>query len=250
MHILIAVRRGCGKDGKWRRRLDFSLCSYYAPVFVRTITSIRESGHDRDEGRGRPKYAPLCVVAKEHAGSQNQLIYVVVKTQSDPETRTHIDTVGPIAHFCTQKDRHQIWPRLTYSLAMPRENRKRGKKHKKQKDNEQVARAEPVQVREEAAERAGPSWIIERTALGSEEDGSLDAPFGYVDPDVKAYFKTVDDRLREWQETKEVPAEVDEGDVDPNEGPSRKPFYFKLSSINEHIREKIVPCCCASRTVW
>lgn len=87
MHILIAVRRGCGKDGKWRRRLDFSLCSYYAPVFVRTITSIRESGHDLDEGRGRPKYAPLCVVAKERAGSQT------TKSSEKPTNLCRQDTV-------------------------------------------------------------------------------------------------------------------------------------------------------------
>ncbi len=26
-----------------------------------------------------------------------------------------------------------------------------------------------------------------------------EAPFGYVDPELKAYFRTVDDQLKEWQ---------------------------------------------------
>lgn len=95
---------------------------------------------------------------------------------------------------------------------MPRENRKRGKKHKK-------TPAEDVQVIEEEVEapQAGPSWIVPAQNTGTEVN--TDAPFGYVDPDVKAYFKTVDQRIREWQDNQAPGAEAEEfEDVDPNEG--------------------------------
>ena len=97
---------------------------------------------------------------------------------------------------------------------MPRENRKRGKKHKKQRD---AAENAPVKNYEEE-QQAGPSWIVDPNpeAGFSEEGTSRDAPFGYVDPDVKAYFKTVDAKLREWQESDSVvnieeSAELNEG---------------------------------------
>ncbi|KAH7103039.1 ARM repeat-containing protein [Auriculariales sp. MPI-PUGE-AT-0066] len=68
---------------------------------------------------------------------------------------------------------------------MPRENRKRGKKHKPQKDE-----PEPIeQAVYEEEEHAAPE----------DQADASDAPFGYVDPDVKAYFRTIDDQLREWQ---------------------------------------------------
>jgi hypothetical protein len=45
-----------------------------------------------------------------------------------------------------------------------------------------------------------------------------EAPFGYVDPELKAYFKTVDDQLKEWQQNRNYAEE--EEDVDPNESTS------------------------------
>lgn len=99
---------------------------------------------------------------------------------------------------------------------MPRENRKRGKKHKKQQEEEQYN--EPVQHQDEVAQHAGPSWIVERSGLEDGERPNLDAPYGCVDADVKAYFRTVDNKLREWQEANDGD-ELDEGeDADPNEG--------------------------------
>ena len=46
-----------------------------------------------------------------------------------------------------------------------------------------------------------------------------EAPFGYVDPELKAYFRTVDDQLKEWQQNREYYAEGEE-DIDPNESAS------------------------------
>ena len=95
---------------------------------------------------------------------------------------------------------------------MPRENRKRGKKHKKKVEEEypepQAQHDEP----EEQAE-AGPSWIVSAPA---NDAYNAEAPFGYVDSEVKAYFRTVDVQIREWQDEPTQVAE--DGESDPNEG--------------------------------
>jgi nucleolar protein 9 len=104
---------------------------------------------------------------------------------------------------------------------MPRENRKRGKKHKKVPDTIQE---DPKDCEEETA---GPSWIIPKTKSLEEPEGNIEAPFGLVDADVKAYFRTVDVQIREWQETsKEENEDADE--VDPNEG-----IYLSISSMHQ-----------------
>ncbi|KAI0829359.1 ARM repeat-containing protein [Trametes gibbosa] len=100
---------------------------------------------------------------------------------------------------------------------MPRENRKRGKKHKKQV--EEVANdAQDIAQGLEETKEAGPSWIVP-----AREDPGADpnAPFGYVDAEVKAYFRTVDVQIREWQETR--PEVEEDADVDPNE--DRRLFF-------------------------
>ncbi|KAI0721971.1 armadillo-type protein [Cerioporus squamosus] len=103
---------------------------------------------------------------------------------------------------------------------MPRENRKRGKKHKKKAEDEPPVQQEEYvpQHEEDQADAAGPSWIVP-----AREDSGVDqnAPFGYVDAEVKAYFRTVDVQIREWQETRPE-VEADE-DVDPNE--DRRLFF-------------------------
>lgn len=93
---------------------------------------------------------------------------------------------------------------------MPRENRKRGKKHKKHAEDteEQVLETQPV-----VEDPAQPSWI--KPARVIEEDPS--APFGYVDADVKAYFRSVDVQIRGWAEVDTIEEEPTE-DRDPNEG--------------------------------
>nr|GAT46208.1 predicted protein [Mycena chlorophos] len=96
---------------------------------------------------------------------------------------------------------------------MPKELRKRGKKKKAQN-------AEPVEehVPEPPQPVAGPSWIVQRTE--DSEPAPAETPFGEVDVDVKAYFRTVDLQIRDWQEAD--PDVVDEG-KDPNE--ERRMFF-------------------------
>lgn len=105
---------------------------------------------------------------------------------------------------------------------MPRENRKRGKKHKNQPRDEAKPTHEADHHEEEVKQTRGPSWIVERNKYGddgTEQGRSTDAPFGYVDPDLKAYFKTVDNKLREWQEIDGAERYDDDGEnADPNEG--------------------------------
>ncbi|EPT01842.1 hypothetical protein FOMPIDRAFT_1161063 [Fomitopsis schrenkii] len=93
---------------------------------------------------------------------------------------------------------------------MPRENRKRGKKHKKATEEDHFRR-EPLPPRQEE-EQADPSWIVHKQA----EEVNKEAPFGYVDAEVKAYFRTVDLQIREWQEQGRPDAGGDE-ENDPNE---------------------------------
>jgi len=84
---------------------------------------------------------------------------------------------------------------------MPRENRKRGKKRRR----EDLA-VEPID--HELDSPMDPSPMPERNPDES--------PFGYVDADVKAYFRTVDVQIRQWQDNK-VGIEVDEG-YNPTQG--------------------------------
>lgn len=100
---------------------------------------------------------------------------------------------------------------------MPRENRKRGKKHKKTPEEVPLAPPEP----EHHEPEAGPSWIVSGPSNDQPND---EAPFGYVDSEVKTYFRTVDTQLREWQEEGYNAGPTD-GDSDPNEGAKR--FWFR-----------------------
>ncbi|EAU82466.1 hypothetical protein CC1G_08217 [Coprinopsis cinerea okayama7 len=115
---------------------------------------------------------------------------------------------------------------------MPRENRKRGKKHKKPKEEEsfgqQAHQEQQYFEPEQPVENGEPSWI--RPAPRDQDDFNPEAPFGYVDQDVKAYFRTVDVQIRDWQENA-----VDDGneDNDPNE---EKRLFF-VAALNE-MREK------------
>ncbi|RXW16432.1 hypothetical protein EST38_g9415 [Candolleomyces aberdarensis] len=114
---------------------------------------------------------------------------------------------------------------------MPKEHRKRGKKHKKSQQEEEWT--EPAQQEyhepEPQLDDAGPSWI--RPAAKDPNEFNPEAPFGYVDADVKAYFRTVDLQMRDWQDNKA--AEEGDEDVDPNE--ERRLFF--VAALNE-MREK------------
>lgn len=97
---------------------------------------------------------------------------------------------------------------------MPRENRKRGRRVKKKVDesNETLSPQES-QVFEPTS---GPSWIRSTPRHDPEDDMfNPEAPFGYVDADVKAYFRTVDVQMRDWQVQEDQ--ELDQ-DKDQNEG--------------------------------
>ncbi|KAL4082064.1 armadillo-type protein [Scleroderma yunnanense] len=107
---------------------------------------------------------------------------------------------------------------------MPKELRKRGKKHKKSQQEGQPPANVPVNEYEKSSER--PSWII---SASKTEDVDPEAPFGYVDPDIKAYFRTVDDQIRAWQEEEHVPDE-ENVDLDPNEA-KRLFFVAALSEM-------------------
>jgi nucleolar protein 9 len=95
---------------------------------------------------------------------------------------------------------------------MPKELRKRGKRHKNSSAENQT-HAQRHEVPDEGPS-SGPSWIVPR-ADSSSNQFNPEAPFGYADPELKAYFKTVDDQLKEWQQNRNY-AEGEE-DVDPNE---------------------------------
>jgi nucleolar protein 9 len=96
---------------------------------------------------------------------------------------------------------------------MPRENRKRGKKNKKKPEEEFFSEPQKVIPAPESDLTGEPSWI--RPAAEHIPETNPEAPFGYVDTDVKAYFRTVDVQIRDWQGAHEETG-VDE-DVDPNE---------------------------------
>jgi nucleolar protein 9 len=93
---------------------------------------------------------------------------------------------------------------------MPKEHRRRGKRHKKSAAEPHTPAQEQELIDEGPSN--GPSWIVPRT---NPKQVDPDAPFGYVDPEIKAYFRTVDDQLKEWQQSWDE-AEGDE-DIDPNE---------------------------------
>ena len=71
-----------------------------------------------------------------------------------------------------------------------------------------------------------------------------EVPFGYVSPDLKAYFRTVDDQLKEWQQNWDHAGR--EEDVDPDES---TPCFFSLflifgevGQLNPWTRERPVVC--------
>lgn len=87
-------------------------------------------------------------------------------------------------------------------LKMPREYRKRGKKHKKQ-----VEEKEDDPPPQEIAQQ--PSWIVSASAMDTTRDS--ETPFGELEADIKAYFRTVDLQLRDWQENQDDGGEEDDG---------------------------------------
>lgn len=98
---------------------------------------------------------------------------------------------------------------------MPREHRKRGKrkKHNGEAEAERENPEDTMQVDKEVTEDL-PSWI---EPVEQEQAFNPDAPFGFCDPDVKAYFRTVEKQLKEWQDLGFVEGQNDAVE-DPNLG--------------------------------
>ena len=105
---------------------------------------------------------------------------------------------------------------------MPKELRKRGKRHKKSATEYQTPAWEQELLLDEGPSKA-PSWIVPRA---DSKQLNPEAPFGYVDPELKAYFRTVDDQLKEWQQNNWGDAEEGDEDMDPNES---APMLFSHS---------------------
>lgn len=104
---------------------------------------------------------------------------------------------------------------------MPREIRKRGKKHKKSQLQVLPEGQEQGQDDHHPNNSGEPSWIVPAREA---EDVHPEAPFGYVEPDIKAYFRTVDEQIQSWQEDGNQ-LEYEDGGLDPNEG---KYFPWKI----------------------
>ncbi|TFK35011.1 armadillo-type protein [Crucibulum laeve] len=114
---------------------------------------------------------------------------------------------------------------------MPRENRKRGKKNKKKAEEDPFYEdVKPAFLEQEPEPTGEPSWIV----AASTEEINPEAPFGYVDADVKAYFRTVDVQIRDWQESQDEVVGEDE-DIDPNE---QRRLFFVAALTEMHGKEK------------
>jgi len=111
---------------------------------------------------------------------------------------------------------------------MPRGFRQRGRRHKKASEEQEYARKELKSTEERPlppiydqtnATDSKPSWLIPAASQNISRGADQDAPFGFVDAEVKAYFRTVDSQIRDWQETRtEVEGEGGSAEIDPNEG--------------------------------
>ncbi|KAJ7162618.1 armadillo-type protein [Mycena crocata] len=115
---------------------------------------------------------------------------------------------------------------------MPKEHRKRGKKKKTEPEWQPPVQKNHVPESERVPqfeESVAPSWIVPGTTH-LEDDVNPEAPFGYVDVDVKAYFRTVDVQIRDWQDTAAELAANDE-ESDPNE--ERRMFF--VAALTEMV---------------
>ncbi|KAL0581237.1 Nucleolar protein 9 [Marasmius crinis-equi] len=110
---------------------------------------------------------------------------------------------------------------------MPRENRKRGKRSKKPKEEEEIPNVREEDQPNQEYSEAGPSWIVSRPQ--QTEELNSEAPFGYVDADVKAYFRTVDTQIRNWQDG----GENEEAATDENADPNAERQMFFVAALTE-----------------
>ena len=106
---------------------------------------------------------------------------------------------------------------------MPKENRKRGRKNKKKTN-------EDTKIVEDRTETYTEPEAYQSGTVPSRNTPEVtnEAPFGYVDADIKAYFRTVDVQIRAWQE-REGDASDGIEDINPNEGAQMSMVAHKLT---------------------
>lgn len=111
---------------------------------------------------------------------------------------------------------------------MPREHRKRGQRKKKEKEGDGVQEIQETPIARTEVQwttQTQPSWIEDALVAPVAPENNIEAPWGYVDPDIKAYFHTVEEQMLEWQSTGKL--QRDEAQVDnySNEGTMRLVFF-------------------------
>jgi hypothetical protein len=117
--------------------------------------------------------------------------------------------------------------RFFIAAAMPKELRKRGKRHKKSSTEHEHPAQKQDLLDEGPSSR--PSWIVPRSdPQQQQQQPNPEAPFGYVDAELKAYFRTVDDQLKEWQQSWDDTER--DGETDPNESASMS-FLLLLAGL-------------------
>lgn len=150
------------------------------------------------------------------------------------EVRGSIRCLLNIQFFAVNDPRRQVptyflmkeLPLVFLYIIMPRGLRKRGRRHKNTEEDDysheqtQDGREDGFKLNLNEADTSQPSWIISST---SQSDAILtsnpEAPFGFVDTEVKAYFRTVDVQIQDWQSSQVESEEMGGNtDIDPNEG--------------------------------
>ena len=92
---------------------------------------------------------------------------------------------------------------LSSKPAMPRELRRRGRKKPKPQDEEWGVKPQEPKPSVSFSEVDPSSRMYTNLPAGPSSQTDLEAPFGYVDADVKAYFRTIDSRLKVWHDGEE-----------------------------------------------
>src|SRR6266702_3173596 len=81
---------------------------------------------------------------------------------------------------------------------MPKDLRKRGKRHKKSEATAQPPTKESELIDEGSS--SGPSWIVSHAPNSNQDQVNYDAPFGYIYTETQHYAMTVENQLRERQQ--------------------------------------------------
>ncbi|KAJ7477142.1 armadillo-type protein [Mycena galericulata] len=110
---------------------------------------------------------------------------------------------------------------------MPKEHRKRGKKKKPEPEWQPPVQEPHREAEYVPEEEPAPAWIVHGQ---KDDDVNAEAPFGYVDVDVKAYFRTVDIQIRDWQNTA-AESGIGNEDNEPNE--ERR--MFLVAALSEMV---------------